>query len=75
MSNKLYGANVDYLVEGSKNKGYLKNSSKGFGDGKTSTPNNDFNSGRDSMTVEGTNAWFEGKKSKVGVGGRGATGV
>ena len=33
MSNKLYGDNVkDYLVEGSKDKGFLKNSGKGFGD-------------------------------------------
>lgn len=66
MSNKLYGDNVSgYLVEGSKDKGYLKCGNKGFGDGKTSTPNTSY----DSKQGVGfsTDGWFEGKKSGAGV--------
>lgn len=61
MANKLYGANVDYLVEGAGKKGYHKNSNKGFSDGKTSFPIKDFNSG-----YQSPESWFEGKKSSVG---------
>lgn len=62
MSNKLYGDNVtNYLVEGSKDKGYKKNSGSGFGDGKSGSIITDYNrSDRD------CGSWFEGKKSDVG---------
>lgn len=65
MSNKLYGDNVsNYLVEGDKSKGYLKNSNKGFGDGATSNPVKDYNS---KGSFEGTtDNWFEGNKSGKG---------
>lgn len=61
MSNKLYSENnSDYLVEGSKSKGYLKSSNKGYGDGTTSSPVNNFNS-----FYGDADGWFEGKKSNV----------
>lgn len=71
MANKLFDANVDYLVEGAKDKGYLKKGGKGFGDGATSSPVKDYNMGQGSDN----SAWFEGKKGSVGRGGVGATGV
>lgn len=71
MSNKLYGANVDYLVEGAKNNGYLKGKGKGMGDGATSSPIKDYNTGQGSDN----SGWFEGKKGDVGVGGVGAKGL
>lgn len=65
MSNKLYGANVsDYLVEGSKDKGYRKNSGGGFGDGNPNGLVKNFDAG---FGVNSSpQGWFEGKKSDKG---------
>lgn len=71
MANKLYGVNVDYLVEGAKNNGYLKKSGKGLGDGATSSPVKDYATGSSGAN----SSWFEGKKGNVGVGGVGAKGL
>lgn len=75
MSNKLYnGNNTDYLISGASKSGYMKNSKKGYpGDNSVGGIVKDFNTG---IKNDGeTKGWFEGKKSNVGVGGRGATGV
>ncbi len=62
MPNKIYSDVADYLVEGSKDKGYMKCGNKGFGDGKTSTANSDYSRGY--MSPE---SFFEGKKGSKGV--------
>lgn len=68
MPNKLYSdVNSDYLVEGSKDKGYLKNSGKGYGDGKTSGLVNNYSTDNKGTTISKEDKWFEGKKSGVGV--------
>lgn len=65
MPNKIYSDVVDYLVEGSKSKGYLKCGSKGYGDGSTSSPVSNYNSKQG--VGSNTDSWFEGKKSGKGV--------
>lgn len=78
MSNKLYGDNVkDYLVEGAGKNGYMKISNKGFGDGPTSPGVKNFNEELGSSYGQWNSKkdWFEGNKSSVGTGGRGAKGL
>lgn len=71
MSNKLFnGNNTDYFVEDAKDKGYLKKSGKGYGDGQTSSPVKDYDNRNKGDSPE----WFEGKKGNVGSGMRGPQG-
>lgn len=57
--NKYFSDVTPYLVEGSKDKGYLKNGKQGFGDGKTSNVDSSFSHG-----YESAENYFEGKKGK-----------
>ncbi len=71
MPNKIFGDVVEgYLVEGAKDKGYLKNSGKGFGDGTPSSPVKDY-----TKVHSGAENYFEGKQGSKGRGGWGAKGV
>jgi hypothetical protein len=65
MPNKNYSdVTSGYFVEGAKEKGYVKNSNKGYGDGKTSNPVNDYN-----KSYGNADGWFEGKNGSKGYGG------
>lgn len=65
MPNKIFGDVVKgYLVEGAGKKGYLKCSDRGYGDGKTSSPVGNYNTGAGN---DGSiDSWFEGKNGGVG---------
>lgn len=65
MPNKIYGAvNSDYLVEGAKDKGYLKCSGSYPGDAKSQPPITDYNENRNGPS----DSWFEGNMGSKGRG-------
>lgn len=75
MSNKIYADNLTgYLVEGAKDKNYMKSSGKGYGDSSTSTPNTNYDS-KNGVHMQGDKNWFEGNKGGNARGGWGAKGV
>lgn len=67
MPNKIFSDVADYLVEGAKDKGYLKSGNGGFGDGKPSSGVTSFGATYNDQTAGGRD-WFEGKKGNKAYG-------